>query len=94
PGLQKGTVSIQVSLGEVRSIHVTLLGEVKYPGRYTISSLATLFNALYISGGPNSIGSFRNIELIRNGTTIVNFDLYDFLVKADLTKNALLQDED
>lgn len=94
PGLQKGTVSLQVSLGEVRSIHVTLLGEVKYPGRYTISSLATLFNALYISGGPNSIGSFRNIELIRNGTTIVIFDLYDFLVKADLTKNTLLQDED
>lgn len=94
PALNNGSASIQISLGELRSIHITLLGEVVYPGRYTISSLSTLMNALYLSNGPNKIGSLRNIELIRNGKVLVNFDLYDFLLKADLSKNILLQDED
>jgi protein involved in polysaccharide export with SLBB domain len=56
--------------------------------------LSTLMNALYASGGPNSIGSFRTIELVRNGKLIVVFDLYDFLLKSDLSKNILLQDDD
>ena len=51
-------------------------------------------NALYVSGGPNEIGSFRNIELVRNGKNISTFDLYDFLLKSDLSKNLLLQDGD
>ncbi len=94
PGIANGSVSVQVAIGQIRSFQVTLLGEVRRPGTYTISALSTLMNALYASGGPNDIGSFRNIELIRGGKTVVNFDLYDFLLKSDLSKNVLLQDDD
>ncbi len=94
PGIANGSIAVQVSVGQIRSIHITLLGEIKRPGTYTVSALSTLMNALYASGGPNDIGSFRKIELVRGGKTIVEFDLYDFLIKGDLSKNALLQDDD
>lgn len=89
-----GNTKVLVSLGQIRSIRVTLVGEVNKPGNYTVSSLSTIMNALYASGGPNTIGSFRKIELVRSGKPIVQFDLYDFLLKGDLSKNKLLQDED
>lgn len=94
PGIATGAVAVQVSVGQIRSIQVTLLGEVRRPGTYTISALATLMNALYASGGPNDIGSFRKIELLRGGKLVTEFDLYDFLLKGDLSKNRLLQDDD
>ncbi len=94
PGIASGSVAVQVSVGQIRSIQVTLLGEVRRPGTYTISALATLMNALYASGGPNDIGSFRTIELLRGGKVVTSFDLYDFLLKGDLSKNRLLQDDD
>lgn len=94
PGISSGKVAVQVSVGQIRSIQVTLLGEVRRPGTYTISALATLMNALYASGGPNEIGSFRRIELLRGGKVVIVFDLYDFLLKGDLSKNRLLQDDD
>ena len=94
PGINAGSVRVQVSLGQIRSIRVTLIGEVKKPGTVTVSSLSTLMNALYLSGGPTAIGSLRNIELVRNGNKLVQFDLYDFLFKGDLSKNLLLQDGD
>lgn len=94
PGIATGAVAVQVSVGQIRSIQVTLLGEVRRPGTYTISALATLMNALYASGGPNDIGSFRTIELLRGGKVVTSFDLYDFLLKGDLSKNRLLQDDD
>ncbi len=94
PGIATGKVAVQVSLGQIRSISVSLLGEVRRPGKYTVSALATLMNALYASGGPNDIGSFRSIELVRAGKTIVVFDLYNFLLRGDLENNILLHDED
>lgn len=94
PGIANGSVSVQISVGQIRSIRVTLIGEIQRPGNYDISALSTLMNALYASGGPNAIGSFRNIELVRNGKSLVVFDLYDFLLKSDLSKNLLLQDGD
>lgn len=94
PGIATGAVAVQVSVGQIRSIQITLLGEVRRPGTYTISALATLMNALYASGGPNDIGSFRTIELLRGGKVVSSFDLYDFLLKGDLSKNRLLQDDD
>lgn len=94
PGILSGKTTIQVSLGQIRSIKITLLGEIRRPGNYTVPSLATIMNALYASGGPNSLGDFRNIELVRGGKSIVKFDLYDFLFNGDLTKNLLLQDQD
>ena len=87
-------VSAQVTLGNVRSIKVTLTGEVSRPGTYTVSSLATIFNALYAAGGPSENGSFRNIRLIRNNKVYRILDLYDFLLRADQKDNVHLQDQD
>lgn len=89
-----GNTKVLISLGQMRSIRVTLIGEVNKPGSYSLSALSTIMNALYASGGPNAIGSFRKIELVRSGIPIVQFDLYDFLLKGDLSKNKLLQDQD
>lgn len=94
PGISNGSVSVQVSVGQIRSIQVNLLGEIRQPGKYTVSALSTLMTALYASGGPNDIGSLRDIELVRNGKLMVVFDLYDLLLKSDLSKNILLQDDD
>ncbi|OHC84516.1 MAG: hypothetical protein A2546_09040 [Sphingobacteriia bacterium RIFOXYD2_FULL_35_12] len=94
PGLQSGNTFLQVSLGQIRSIRVTLIGEVNKPGSYELSSLSTLANALYASGGPSANGSFRKIDLMRNGKRLVTFDLYDFLLNGDLSKNILLKDDD
>ena len=94
PQIQTGKTSVQVSLGQIRSVRVTLIGEVERPGSYSLSSLSNVANALYASGGPNKIGSFRNIELIRNGKVVANFDLYEFLQKGDRSKNLRLEDDD
>lgn len=85
---------IQVGVGRIRSIRVTVIGEVKKPGSYTLSSLSSLFNALYLAGGPNEKGSFREIELIRNGIVISRLDAYEFLLKGDQSKNVRLSDQD
>ena len=92
--IEGGGTKVMVSLGQLRSIQVTLVGEVKRPGNYKISSLSTLMNALYASGGPSELGSMRKVELVRNGKTITILDIYDFLFKGDLSKNKLLQDGD
>lgn len=88
-----GTYS-SITLGNVRSIRVMITGEATRPGTYTVSSLATAFNALSLSGGPNRNGSYRNIEVIRNNNVIRKIDLYRFLVDADLKDNIALQDQD
>ncbi|MGN7821880.1 SLBB domain-containing protein [Chitinophaga sp. 22536] len=93
-GIKSGNTSVQISLGNIRSIRVLLIGEVVNPGSYTIPSLATVANALYVSGGPTENGSFRNIQVIRNGSTAATFDLYDFLARGDLSNNIVLQDQD
>src|SRR6202012_539477 len=89
----KGT-SVQVSLGNIRSIKVILVGEVTKPGTYTLPSLATAFNALYAAGGPGENGSYRQIEIIRNNKVIRTLDVYDFLVKGSQKDNIGLQDQD
>jgi len=86
--------SVQVSLGNIRSIKVIMIGELVKPGSYTLPSLATAFNALYAAGGPNNNGSFRQIEIIRNNKIIRHLDVYDFLVKGDQKDNIGLQDQD
>lgn len=92
--LPQSGVSAQITLSNVRSIKVTLTGEVHRPGTYTISSLASVFNALYLSGGPSENGSFRNIRVIRNNKIVRIIDLYDFLLRADQKDNIRLHDQD
>jgi polysaccharide export outer membrane protein len=71
-----------------------IIGEAISPGSYTVSSLSTAFNALYVSGRPGRNGSYRNIEVIRNNKIIRKIDLYRFLVDGDLNDNISLQDQD
>ncbi|HCE58053.1 MAG TPA: sugar transporter [Prolixibacteraceae bacterium] len=84
----------QVNMGQLRSIQVNLVGEVAVPGTYTLPVTATVFNGLYLSGGPNNIGSFRNIKIIRNNKVFKTIDIYKFLVNADPSENILLKDND
>jgi polysaccharide export outer membrane protein len=85
---------MNVSLGPLRSIKVYLVGNAQRPGAYTISSLSTLVNALFEAGGPSKTGSMRDIQLKRNGETVVHFDLYDFLLKGDKSNDVRLMPED
>lgn len=94
PALVSGATKIQLSLGSVRSIQVTVVGAVKKPGTVTLPSISTLFNALYASGGPLDNGSFRNIELVRENKVIAHADLYDFILKGDQGSNLSLRDND
>ncbi len=94
PALNSGATHLTVNLGNTRSITITLLGEVKTPGSYTMSSLSTLFNALYNSGGPNQNGSLRYIELIRNNRIYKTVDFYSFLQHGLLDGNIRLEDQD
>ncbi|MEX1010472.1 MAG: SLBB domain-containing protein [Balneolaceae bacterium] len=83
-----------VSLGNVRSIQVAVMGEVRQPGTYTVTSLSTVFNALYAAGGPGRNGTFRAIRVIRGNETVAEFDLYDFLIHGDQSNNIRLRDQD
>lgn len=85
---------MQISLLNIRSIHIVIIGQVIKPGTYTLPSLATVFNALYMAGGPNTSGSLRQIEVIRNNQVIRRLDVYDFLTRGDQKNNILLQDQD
>jgi protein involved in polysaccharide export with SLBB domain len=94
PSLANGQTKLELSLGNIKSIQVILIGAITRPGTYTLPSLATLFNALYVSGGPTENGSLRNIELIRNNKVIAVADLYDFLIRGIQTGNVHLQHND
>ncbi|EOR94019.1 hypothetical protein ADIARSV_2853 [Arcticibacter svalbardensis MN12-7] len=94
PSLKSGRTNIAVNLGNIRSIKITLLGEVVKPGSYTLSSLSTVFNALNASGGPNENGSFRKIQVIRNNRVVSTIDVYNFLLKGMQSGNIRLQDQD
>lgn len=94
PGLKGGNTGLELTLGQLRSIRVNLIGEITRPGTYTLSSVSTIANALYAAGGPTKIGSYRNIELVRAGKVVAKFDLYRYLFNGDLTENRLLQDDD
>jgi protein involved in polysaccharide export with SLBB domain len=84
----------EVNVGNVHSIKINVLGEINAPGTYTLPSSASAFNALYLSGGPNENGSFREIRLIRDGATIKTIDIYDFLINADPSANVQLREQD
>lgn len=93
-GLNNGTVNLKLSLGDIRSIKVNIIGEASMPGTYTLPSLATLFNALYEAGGVSDIGSLRSIKLIRGGKQVAELDVYDYLIGGKQEVNVGLQDND
>ncbi len=84
----------QVSLGQLRTIRIHVIGETQRPGTYNVSSLSTMAHALYLSGGPNFSGSMRNIEIIRDNKVHTSVDVYDFLMKGTMSNNVNLKDGD
>jgi len=85
---------LKVVMRDLHTVTVIVVGEVTKPGTYTISSLATISNALYVAGGPSKHGSLRNIRLIRNNKALVTLDLYEFLLKGDKTNDLRLETGD
>ncbi|MDP1718551.1 MAG: polysaccharide biosynthesis/export family protein, partial [Burkholderiales bacterium] len=81
---------LNVTMGELRSIQVFVVGQAARPGEYTVSSLSTLVNALFASGGPSAKGSMRRIQLKRGTQIVAEFDMYDLLVNGDKSKDARL----
>jgi polysaccharide biosynthesis/export protein len=81
---------VSVTMGELRSIRVFVLGEAEKPGSYTVSGLSTMTNALFVSGGVKKIGSLRNIQLKRNGKLVTTLDLYDLLLHGDTREDRKL----
>ena len=91
--LRTGESKLSVTLSNIRTIHVTIIG-AKKPGTYDLSPLSTVFSALSLAGGPSPIGSYRNIELVRNNKVIRKVDLYHFILNGDQTDNIGLKDND
>ncbi|SOU39722.1 SLBB domain-containing protein [Pseudoalteromonas carrageenovora] len=83
-----------VSLGQLRSMRILVLGEAYKPGSYSVSSLTTVSHALFVSGGVSDIASLRNIQVKRAGKVITNFDLYDLLIKGDSSNDIVLKSGD
>ena len=81
---------LTVSMGQLRSIQVFVVGQARRPGSYTVSSLCTLVNALFASGGPSAAGSMRHIQLKRENRVVTEFDFYDLLLQGDKSKDARL----
>lgn len=86
--------SVAVTFGRLRSITVYVVGQAKKPGSYTVSGLSTVVTALLSSGGPNNIGSMRNVQVKRNGKIVSTLDLYSFIAKGDKSSDIKLQDGD
>ena len=86
--------NIDLTLGQSRTITVSVMGEVKIPGTFTMSAFATVYNALYMAGGPNEIGTLRNVKVFRKGKLITNVDVYDFLLNGKLSGDVRLEDND
>lgn len=91
--VRSGQSKVAISLSRIRTIKVTIIGS-KQPGNYSISSLATVYNALFLAGGPAKNGSYRNIELLRNNKVFTKVDIYKFLVNGNQSENVGLKDND
>ncbi len=86
-------VDLMVSLRSARSVVINISGNVQVPGTYTISAFSSVLNALYAAGGPNAVGTYRDIKIIRNGKLLRSIDLYDFFLKGTLP-TLYLKDQD
>ena len=85
---------IRLSVGQTRTILVNVMGEVNFPGTYTLSAFSTVFNALYMAGGINDLGTLRNIKVYRNNRQVSTVDVYDFILNGKATGNVKLTDND
>lgn len=86
--------NVTLTVGEVRSVQVQVMGEVMVPGTYTLSALSTAFNALYAAGGINNIGTLRDIKVYRGGRILSTIDVYDYILNGNTKGNVRLEDND
>lgn len=86
--------SIKLTVGQTRTISISVMGEVKVPGSYTLSAFATVFHAIYMAGGTNEIGTLRDIKVVRNGRIISTVDVYDYILNGRLSGSVKLRDND
>ena len=91
---QYNNFQMNVTLDNLRTIQVYVVGQARFPGSYAVSSLSTLVSALFAAGGPGKSGSMRDIQVRRGGKVISSFDMYDFLLRGDKRKDIRLQSED
>ena len=85
---------VKVSLGQIRTIQVNIMGEVARPGTYALSSFSTVFHALYKAGGMSKMGSLRNIKVVRGGRTVATVDVYDYIINGRSHSDIRLQEGD
>ncbi|MDE6448410.1 MAG: SLBB domain-containing protein [Muribaculaceae bacterium] len=93
-GMDDAETEVQVTLGQVRSIQIDILGEVATPGTFRMSPFSTVFHALYRAGGIRDIGTLRNIQVLRNGRKIAGIDIYEYLFDGKTSGNIRLQEGD
>ena len=93
-GVSNNTTDISVTLGQLRTIQVDIMGEVSLPGTYRLSPFSNVFHAIYKAGGINDIGSMRQVEVMRNGRRVATVDIYDFLFNGSQKGNIRLQEGD
>lgn len=93
-GIKSRTVSVDVTLGKLKRIKIFVMGEVRQPGGFTISSTSTAFTALYYAGGPTNQGSLRRVQVLRNNKTISTIDIYDLILKGKKDSDVRLQNGD
>ena len=93
-GARYSSSKIRLSVGQTRTITVNVMGEVKTPGTYTLAAFASVFHALYMAGGPNDIGTLRNIKVYRKNRLVSTVDVYDYILNGKLSGNVRLGDND
>lgn len=87
-------INTNITVSKIRTVQINIIGEVKVPGTYSLNSLSTVLNALYIAGGPTKMGTFREVKLVRKGKTIASLDIYNYLLEGSQRGNLKLQDQD
>lgn len=92
--LEDGVTSVQLTLGNTRSIQINIMGEIAVPGTYTLSPFSSVFHALYMAGGINDIGTVRNIKVVRGGKSIATVDVYKILLEGKMQDNIRLLEGD
>lgn len=93
-GIQGNTSEVKLTLGQIRTIQINIMGEVAVPGTYRLSSFASVFHALYNAGGVSPIGSLRDIVVMRNGKKIAEVDVYDYILKGKMNDDIRLMEND
>ncbi len=93
-GKRYGGSKVQLTVGQTRTITVDVMGEVKTPGTFTLSAFSTVFNALYMAGGVNEIGTLRNIKIYRKGRLVSTCDIYDYILNGKMSGNVRLTSGD